>query len=86
MQHPALVFQTLPIHYAVHHVKANGSTSAKVFKCWQITLPPRGHVTLVKRHALRAITTRRNHAGHHGLVVHVNGQRVADGGFELSLS
>ena len=34
--------QTLAIDYLVHHVKANGGTSAKVFKGWQLELPARG--------------------------------------------
>ena len=77
--------QTLAIDYAVHHVKAHGGTTAKVFKGWQIKLPPRGAVTLVKRHATRLIVTRRYHAGRQGLAVQINGQVVAESGFELSL-
>ena len=77
--------QTLAIDYAVHHVKANGSTSPKVFKGWQLQLPSRGEVTLIKRHSLRPITTRRYHAGVHGLAVQINGQVVAQGSFVLSM-
>ncbi len=77
--------QTLAIDYAVHHVKAHGGTTAKVFKGWQLTLPPRGTVTLNKRHAMRLITTRRYHAGRHGVTVQVNGQAVAEAAFELVL-
>jgi 3-methyladenine DNA glycosylase AlkC len=77
--------QTLAIDYAVHHVKADGSRSAKVFKGWQRSLPARGEITLVKRHALKPITTRRYHAGQHGLSVQVNGRTVAETDFELLL-
>jgi 3-methyladenine DNA glycosylase AlkC len=77
--------QTLAIDYAVHHVKANGSTSPKVFKGWQTTLPAHGEVVLVKRHAVKPITTRRYHAGRHPVVVQVNGQPVAEGAFVLAL-
>ena len=77
--------QTLALDYAVHHVKANGSTSAKVFKGWQIVLPARGEVVLSKRHSMRVITTRRYHAGHHAVQVQANGSVVAEAGFDLSL-
>jgi hypothetical protein len=77
--------QRLVVDYAVHHVKAHGGTSAKVFKGWQIELPPLGEVTLDKRHSLRPITTRRYHAGRHGLAVQINGGVVAEAHFELSV-
>jgi 3-methyladenine DNA glycosylase AlkC len=75
--------QRLAIDYVVHHVKADGRTSPKVFKGWQIDLPARGAVTLVKRHLMRVITTRRYHAGVHSLGVQVNGREVACASFEL---
>jgi hypothetical protein len=77
--------QKLAVDYAVHHVKADGSTSPKVFKGWQLELPPRGEVTLSKRHSLKPITTRRYHAGRHGVAVQVNGAVVAEGHFTLAL-
>jgi 3-methyladenine DNA glycosylase AlkC len=77
--------QALAIDYAVHHVKAGGSTRPKVFKGWQLQLPPHGQVDLVKRHALRPITTRRYHAGQHGVAVQINGQVVAEAHFLLRL-
>ena len=75
--------QTLAIDYVVHHVKADGSTSPKVFKGWALELPGRGELTLVKRHSMRVITTRRYHAGRHGLSVQVNGCEVARTDFDL---
>jgi 3-methyladenine DNA glycosylase AlkC len=75
--------QKLAIDYAVHHVKADGSRTPKVFKGWTIELPARGEATLVKRHSLRPVTTRRYHAGEHGLVVQVNGRPVAESTFTL---
>jgi hypothetical protein len=77
--------QRLVIDYAVHHVKADGSLSPKVFKGWNLELPARGELTLTKRHSLRPITTRRYHAGLHELDVRVNGQVVAQSAFELVL-
>ncbi len=77
--------QKLAVDYVVHHVKADGSTSPKVFKGWQLELPARGEVTLTKRHSLKPITTRRYHAGRHGVAVQVNGAVVAEALFTLSL-
>ena len=75
--------QALAIDYVVHHVKADGRTSPKVFKGWQLTLAPRETRTLVKRHAVRPITTRTYYAGKHRVVVQVNGQAAAEGVFQL---
>jgi hypothetical protein len=85
LQSTAARTQTLALDYVVHHVKANGSTSAKVFKGWQLDLPARGERVLNKRHPMREITTRRYHAGHHAVQVQANGVVVAEAGFELRL-
>ncbi len=77
--------QSLVVDYAVHHVKANGSSSAKVFKGWKVNLPAGGTVQLLKQHAVKPITTRRYHAGWHAVQVQVNGRRVAEAGFDLLL-
>jgi 3-methyladenine DNA glycosylase AlkC len=78
--------QPLVVDYAVHHVKADGSTRPKVFKGWTLALPPRGEGLLAKRHAVRPITTRRYCAGRHRVVVQVNGHEVAEAWFDLALA
>ena len=77
--------QRLAIDYAVHHVKANGTLSPKVFKGWVIELGPREERLLEKRHSLKPVTTRRYHAGAHVVDVRINGQVVAEGSFELRM-
>jgi 3-methyladenine DNA glycosylase AlkC len=77
--------QTLVIDYAVHHVKANGGATPKVFKGWALELDPHETRTLRKTHSLRAVTTRRYHAGRHELDLRVNGEVVASGAFDLRL-
>lgn len=77
--------QTLVVDYAVHHVKASGATSAKVFKGWNLTLPAHDSLALGKRHAVRPITTRTYHAGRHEVDLRVNGQVVARAFFDLKL-
>ncbi len=69
--------QALLIDYAVHHVKAHGGTSAKVFKGWKLTLAAGESRTLVKQHSFKAVTTRRYHAGRHAIEVSINGSVVA---------
>ena len=75
--------QVLVVDYAVHHVKAHGGTSAKVFKGWSLTLAPGESRTLIKQHAVKPITTRRYYPGWHRVTVQINGQTVAEAGFEL---
>jgi len=77
--------QRLAIDYAVHHVKASGRTSPKVFKGWVLELAPGEARRLEKRHSMKAVTTRRYHAGAHGLDLRINGVVVAQAGFTLAL-
>jgi len=77
--------QSLVIDYAVHHVKANGSTSPKVFKGWRFELAAGETRRLSKRHSLKPVTTRRYHAGAHRVELLVNGRPVAEAAFDLSL-
>jgi 3-methyladenine DNA glycosylase AlkC len=78
--------QTLVIDYAVHHVKADGSRSPKVFKGWTLTLAAGEERALVKSHPIKPITTRTYHAGRHLLDLRVNGQVVAEVAFDLRLA
>jgi 3-methyladenine DNA glycosylase AlkC len=71
--------------YVIHHVTARGTLSPKVFKGKVLTLPPGGSITLVRRHALRPITTRTYYAGEHRLEMQVNGVRQGEGRFVLEL-
>ena len=69
--------QRLAVDYVVHHVKANGSRSPKVFKGWVLALDAGESVTLEKRHSLRPVTTRRLHPGEHRIEIQVNGRVLA---------
>ena len=71
------------IDYAVHHVKANGSTSPKVFKGWTLDLAAHEQSELKKSHSMRMVTTRRYHAGRHVVDLRVNGEAVASASFDL---
>ncbi|WP_085034233.1 DNA alkylation repair protein [Ensifer aridi] len=78
--------QQVMIDYAVHHRKANGSTSPKVFKWTTARLQPGAAVAFEKRHPMRPITTRRYYGGAHRVVVLINGEPAADADFELSIA
>ena len=75
--------QKLVVDYAVHHVKANGGTTAKVFKGWVLELGAGEERLLRKRHSLKLITTRRYHPGRHAVDLLVNGEAVASAAFDL---
>lgn len=83
LQSTARSTQSLVVDYIVHHVRANGRTSPKVFKGWQLVLAPGEHRELVRRHSLRPVTTRPYHRGRHLVVAQVNGRAVAESSFML---
>ncbi|SDB95016.1 conserved repeat domain-containing protein [Sanguibacter gelidistatuariae] len=67
----------LVIDYVVHHRKANGTQTAKVFKITTTTLQPGEHLAVDRRHSFKVISTRRYHPGEHAIELQVNG--VASG-------
>ncbi|OWQ87610.1 DNA alkylation repair protein [Roseateles aquatilis] len=75
--------QRLVVDYVVHYVKKNGSASPKVFKLKTVELAAGDSAAIRIRRALRNFTTRTHYAGTHRVEVLVNGQRLADGAFEL---
>ena len=75
--------QALEIDYVVHHARERGGSSAKVFKGWRCQLQPGAGLTLNKRHSLRPVTTRTLWPGPHRVELRINGQTLAEAGFEL---
>jgi 3-methyladenine DNA glycosylase AlkC len=75
--------QRLVIDYAIDYVKANGSTSAKVFKLKGLTLPGNGTEHLSRGQHIKELTTRKHYAGKHAVHVMVNGERLASTAFEI---
>lgn len=71
------------VDYIIHHVKANGQTSPKVFKWKKFKLNAKQDISLEKSHKILPITTRKYYAGKHGVQILVNGQILADSHFEL---
>lgn len=77
--------QPLLIDYTVHHVRADGSRSPKVFKGWKFELAPRAKITLTKSHSMRPVTTRNYYPGTHRIEVSINGAVVGGADFALRL-
>jgi hypothetical protein len=71
------------IDYVVHHQKANGGTSAKVFKWRTADLVANQTITISKKHTIKPITTRAYYPGEHRVELQVNGKVVAHSVFEL---
>ncbi len=78
--------QNLIIDYAIHHRKANGKTSAKVFKWKTVCLKPRGTLEAKRTHKIKQITTRTYYKGLHYLELLVNGESLGLIDFDLSLN
>ncbi|NRG16782.1 DNA alkylation repair protein [Rhizobiales bacterium] len=77
--------QKLVIDYVIHHRKANGGTSPKVFKWRNVMLEGGGSIRLFKRHGMREITTRKYYAGGHAIDIQVNGEIIATRPFTLKM-
>lgn len=77
--------QNLMIDYAVHHRKANGSTSPKVFKWKNINLAQSKVLQTKKSHAIKKITTRTYYAGQHQVEIFINGVSFGIREFELEM-
>lgn len=71
------------VDYVVHHRKANGTQSSKVFKITSTTIPAGGSLDLVRRHSFKVITTRRYHPGEHAIELQVNGVASGRTSFEV---
>jgi len=75
--------QPLIIDYVVHHQKANGKTSPKVFK-WRTTmLPTDKSLHFKKEHRIKKISTRVYYQGKHAIEIVVNGVSLGKSNFQL---
>jgi len=65
--------QALVVDYRVWHVKANGTTTAKVYKWKNVELPAGESIRLKKSHGFLKLTTRQYYSGSHIIEVLING-------------
>nr|WP_296773855.1 DNA alkylation repair protein [Rhodococcus sp. (in: high G+C Gram-positive bacteria)] len=75
--------QSLAVDYVIHHVRANGGRSPKVFKLTSRVLAAGSRETIARSHSFRPITTRRYYPGEHLLEIQVNGSTLAQAVFAL---
>ncbi|WP_339450155.1 DNA alkylation repair protein [Pseudomonas sp. EA_5y_Pfl2_R50] len=76
--------QRLVIDYAIDYVKANGGLSAKVFKLKTVVLAGVAEEVVQRRQVIKDFTTRKHHAGRHGVKVMVNGELLAGAAFNVN--
>jgi 3-methyladenine DNA glycosylase AlkC len=72
------------VDIVVHFVKANGSTSPKVFKGAEIEVAPGATTTVRKSVSLRVHSTRTPYVGEHRVDVLINGATVPVGSFDVT--
>ena len=75
--------QALLIDFAVHYVKANGGSRAKVFKLVETTLAAGETLKISKKISLKPMTTRKHYPGRHRIDLLVNGSHIELGTFIL---
>jgi hypothetical protein len=75
--------QPLIIDYVVHHKRANGDSTPKVFKWKNATLKAGATLSGRRKHAIRPVTTRRYYAGRHRVELLVNGECLGGADFFL---
>lgn len=76
--------QRLVVDYAIHYPKKNG-ISRKVFKLKELDLPPGDRCELAISQTIRDFTTRKHSAGFHRVELMINGEVMAESGFDLSV-
>ena len=78
--------QDFVIDFAIHFVKANGSSKAKVFKLKNVSLEPLSSTKLSKSFSFKKITTRKYYSGEHKLEILLNGVPIKKQSFILTTS
>jgi 3-methyladenine DNA glycosylase AlkC len=75
--------QNLLVDFRIHYRKANGTSSAKVFKLKELTLAPKETVRLSRKVSLAQMTTRTHYPGKHRVDVVINGRSFPLGAFAV---
>ena len=78
--------QRVLVDFAVHYIKANGASRAKVFKLKTLDLAPHETQRVGKQISLAEMTTRKHYPGLHRVDVILNGRSQLLGSFDLSAS
>lgn len=73
------------LEYAIHFMKRNGKQAAKVFKISERPLAAQQQLDVVKKHAIKAISTRKYYPGEHFVSVIINGIAFEKQSFLLNM-
>jgi 3-methyladenine DNA glycosylase AlkC len=76
--------QNLMIDYVVHHVRARGNRTPKVFKLTKRTIQPGQVLHISRNHSFAPVTTRKYYPGLHAIQPKINGQLFGLVEFALS--
>ena len=76
--------QRVLVDFAVHYIKANGGSRAKVFKLKTLDLAPHETQRVGEQISLAEMTTRKHYPGRHRVDVILNGRSQLLGSFDLS--
>lgn len=71
------------VNYVVHHLRANGGWSGKVFHLGNKRFTAGESIAMGKSHSFRRVTTRRYYPGVHKLEIQAGGSSLATAEFEL---
>ncbi len=71
------------IQYAIHHLRKNGTASAKLFKLAEREVTPGKRFTLTGKHSFKEITTRRYYPGEHKIEILAGGMSLGKKHFIL---
>lgn len=83
LHNPSATSASALADWRVHYIKADGRSSAKVFKGNTVTLAPGESLTLEKTLSLRQMSTRTHYPGAHKVEIALNGQAHAVAAFDL---
>ena len=76
--------QKLVVDYVIHHVRAGGKTTPKVFKFRSLDLEPGECVRFTKRHSFAPRSVRRYYPGEHTVELLVGGQSLGRSSFTMT--
>jgi len=85
LHHDGPADQSVLIDLILRFLRADGSHSAKVFKWTETSIPAGEPLQLTKRLPLRKVTTRRHYPGPQFVALQVNGQVIAETGFQMEI-
>ncbi len=75
----------LMIDYKIFFIKANKTSSPKVFKLKSLLLEPNINEEVSKTIHIKKVTTRKHYSGVHKIVIQINGKNYANGSFKLKV-